>query len=234
MRQRLLSHFSPALRSYPRVLGQGYGNLSTAAGYATSSESGSEGGSWFQKLKGVFTGKPSSEPQPQVATPDAKATRPKDFTMLNFADELKKARQFGSMTTFGRGLPRGGEMSAVKSLQRQEDILRALYKRDPVRVGVEHKAEVAAECECTVFDVENVISKYEWAKEANRRVQKLEAEGKPLPKSLPEVEALMGGSWSAAASVNLAKSGNISRNAPCPCGSKKKYKRCCGKNAVAT
>lgn len=55
------------------------------------------------------------------------------------------------------------------------------------RVGVEHKAEVAAECECTVFDVENVISKYEWAKEANRRVQKLEAEGKPLPKSLPEV-----------------------------------------------
>ena len=35
----------------------------------------------------------------------------------------------------------------------------------------------------------------------------------------------MGGSWSAAASVNLAKSGNISRNAPCPCGSRKKYKR---------
>lgn len=83
MRQRLLSHFSPALRSYPRVLGQGYGNLSTAAGYATSSESGSEGGSWFQKLKGVFTGKPSSEPQPQAATPDAKATGPKDFTMLS-------------------------------------------------------------------------------------------------------------------------------------------------------
>jgi len=52
--------------------------------------------------------------------------------LADFADELKKARQFGSMTTFGRGLPRGGEMSAVKSLQRQEDILRALYKRDPV------------------------------------------------------------------------------------------------------
>lgn len=50
----------------------------------------------------------------------------------DFADELKKARQFGSMTTFGRGLPRGGEMSAVKSLQRQEDILRALYRRDPL------------------------------------------------------------------------------------------------------
>lgn len=55
------------------------------------------------------------------------------------------------------------------------------------RVGAEHKAEVAAECECTVFDVENVVSKYEWAKEANRRVKKLEAEGKPLPKTLNEV-----------------------------------------------
>jgi hypothetical protein len=52
------------------------------------------------------------------------------YVLADFADELKKARQFGSMTTFG--LPRGGEMSAVKSLQRQEDILRALYKRDPV------------------------------------------------------------------------------------------------------
>lgn len=83
MRQRLLSHLSPALRSYPRVLGQGYGIVRTAAGYATSSESGSERGSWFQKLKGVFTGKPSSEPQPQVATPDAKTTGPKDFTMLS-------------------------------------------------------------------------------------------------------------------------------------------------------
>lgn len=49
---------------------------------------------------------------------------------------------------------------------------------------------MAAECECTVFDVENVVSKYEWAKEANRRVKKLEAEGKPLPKTLNEVLSL--------------------------------------------
>lgn len=243
MRQRLISRLSrgdPCRRLCPGVLGfspQGHGSVSTAAGYATSSESGQSEGSasWFQKLKGVFKGIPSSESRPQGPEPkvaDPKAILPGDFTMENFADELGKARRFGSMTQFGRGLPRGGEMSAVKSLQRQEEILRALHKRDPVRVGAQQKADVAAECGCTVFDVENVISKYEWAKEANRRVKKLEAEGKPLPKTLNEVEALMGGSWSAAASVNLAKTGNISRNAACPCGSKKKYKRCCGKNAV--
>ena len=55
------------------------------------------------------------------------------------------------------------------------------------RVGAQQKAEVAAECGCTSVDVENVVSKYEWAKEANRRVKKLEAEGKPLPKTLNEV-----------------------------------------------
>jgi hypothetical protein len=74
--------------------------------------------------------------------------------------------------------------------------------------------------------VEDVVAKYEWAKEANRRVMKLKEEGKPLPKSLDEVEAMMGGRWSAAASVNLAKTGQLSRNAACPCGSGKKYKRC--------
>jgi hypothetical protein len=37
---------------------------------------------------------------------------------------------------------------------------------------------------------------------------------------------MMGGRWSAAASVNLAKTGQLSRNAACPCGSGKKYKRC--------
>jgi len=100
------------------------------------------------------------------------------------------------------------------------------------RVGTNQKAEVAAKCGCTLNDVENVLAKYEWAKEANCRVMKLKEEGKPLPKSLNEVEALMGRSWSAAASVNLSKDGNISRNAPCPCGSKKKYKRCCGQSAV--
>ncbi len=41
-----------------------------------------------------------------------------------------------------------------------------------------------------------------------------------------QVEAMMGGRWSAAASVNLAKTGQLSRNAACPCGSGKKYKRC--------
>ena len=46
--------------------------------------------------------------------------------LSEFADQLKRARQFGQLTSFGRGLPRGGEASVVASLKRQEDITRAL------------------------------------------------------------------------------------------------------------
>ncbi|GBG85814.1 hypothetical protein CBR_g40624 [Chara braunii] len=46
--------------------------------------------------------------------------------------------------------------------------------------------------------------------------------------SLHKMEELMGGRWSPEATRNFAK-GPPSRNSPCPCGSGKKYKRCCGK-----
>lgn len=51
--------------------------------------------------------------------------------MAGFANELKKAQAFGKMTQFGRGLPRGGEAVAARSLQRQEDILRKLATYSP-------------------------------------------------------------------------------------------------------
>lgn len=83
LRQRLISHLS---RGQPglRVLTRGNVNASTAAGYATSSESEDPNSSWFQKLKGVFKGKSSSETLPQASEPKAsesKATLPGDFTM---------------------------------------------------------------------------------------------------------------------------------------------------------
>ncbi|GKV40404.1 hypothetical protein SLEP1_g48056 [Rubroshorea leprosula] len=61
-------------------------------------------------------------------------------------------------------------------------------------------------------------------------MEKLKEEGKPLPKSMGEVQKLMGSTPLDLARSNLAKSGQISRNAPCPCGSQKRYKRCCGKD----
>ncbi|KAK8589369.1 hypothetical protein V6N13_088219 [Hibiscus sabdariffa] len=46
-----------------------------------------------------------------------------------------------------------------------------------------------------------------------------------MPKNFPEVQKVMGSTPLDLAKVNMAKSGQMSRNAPCPCSSKKRYKR---------
>lgn len=43
------------------------------------------------------------------------------------------------------------------------------------------------QCNCTISEVENALSKYTWAKEAQKKMEKLKEEGKPLPKSFAEV-----------------------------------------------
>ena len=49
------------------------------------------------------------------------------------------------------------------------------------------KQAAAKHCNCTIADVENALSKFTWAKEAQKKIEKLKAEGKPLPTSMAEV-----------------------------------------------
>ena len=39
-------------------------------------------------------------------------------------------------------------------------------------------------------DVENALAKFTWAKEAQKKLEKLKEEGKPMPKSIAEVDFL--------------------------------------------
>lgn len=150
-------------------------------------------------------------------------------TLESYADELKKARKLGSMAQFVRG--RGSEATISDAFEKQEAIIRALasYDSSGERLEAKHKTEVAKICSCTIADVENALAKFTWAKEAHKKMEKLKEQGKPMPKSLEEVQKLVGSTPMGIANTSLAKSGQISRNADCPCGSKKKYKRCCGK-----
>lgn len=177
--------------------------------------------SWFAKIKEVFTGKKTEDSQPAAAT--------SSVTLESYADELKKARKLGSMAQFVRG--RGSEATISDAFEKQEAIIRALasYDSSGERLEAKHKTEVAKICSCTIADVENALAKFTWAKEAHKKMEKLKEQGKPMPKSLEEVQKLVGSTPMGIANTSLAKSGQISRNADCPCGSKKKYKRCCGK-----
>lgn len=177
--------------------------------------------SWMDKIKGVFTGK-----KPPADYP---ATSAESFTLLRFADDLSKARKLGTFKQYIVG--RSSEATFSDAFGKQEAILRYLGKFDSTgeKLLTSQKQEAAKICNCTIADVENALAKFTWAKEAQRKLEKLKEEGKPMPKSLAEVQKLMGSTPLDVARKNLAQSGQISRNAPCPCGSKKLYKRCCGK-----
>ncbi|ERN16926.1 hypothetical protein AMTR_s00057p00181010 [Amborella trichopoda] len=178
---------------------------------------------WMDKIKGVLTGK-EDQPESQTQTKVSAET----FTLLNFADQLKMARKVGSFKQFMVG--RSSEATFSDAFEKQEAILRYLGTLDPTGEHLEssQKSSAAKHCNCTIADVENTLSKYTWAKEAQKKIEKLKEEGKPIPTTMGEVQKLMGSTPVDIARSNLAKSGQISRNALCPCGSKKRYKRCCG------
>ncbi|XP_054782740.1 uncharacterized protein LOC129290045 [Prosopis cineraria] len=180
--------------------------------------------SWMEKVKGVFTGqKTTSDSNESEISSDS-------FTLLRFADEMKKARRVGAFKQYIVG--RSSEATFADAFEKQEAIIRCLAGFDPTGENLQavQKQEAAKHCNCTISDVENALSKFTWAKEAQKKIEKLKEEGKPMPKSIAEVQKLVGSTPLDLARSNLAKSGQVSRNALCPCGSKKRYKRCCGKD----
>ncbi|KAL0387573.1 UNVERIFIED_CONTAM: hypothetical protein Sradi_2639100 [Sesamum radiatum] len=172
--------------------------------------------SWMDKMKGLLTGQ-------KTTTESAKSTE--SFTLLRFAEEMSKARKLGTLKQYIVG--RSSEATFHDAFRKQEAIIRFLGGFDPTgeNIKASQKMEAAKQCNCTLLDVENALSKFTWAKEAQRKIEQLKAEGKPMPKSMAEIQKLMGSSPLDIARTNLAKSGQISRNAPCPCGSRKLYKR---------
>ncbi|PRQ41962.1 putative NTF2-like domain-containing protein [Rosa chinensis] len=177
--------------------------------------------SWVNKIKGVFTGNKTSPDEPKLNSDS--------FTLLRFADEMKTARRVGAFKQYIVG--RSSEATFADAFEKQESIIRYLGGFDSTgeNLQITQKQEAAKHCKCTIADVENALAKFTWAREAHNKMEKLKAEGKPIPTNIGEVQKLMGSTPFDLAQSNLAKSGQISRNALCPCGSKKRYKRCCGK-----
>ncbi|CAH9127038.1 unnamed protein product [Cuscuta epithymum] len=165
--------------------------------------------SWVDTVKAVFTGeKPSGT-----------------FTLLSFANELSNARKLSNWKQYVVG--RSSDATFTDAFAKQEAILRCLGGFDPTGENLQNsqKQEAAKICKCTITEVEDALAKYTWAKDAQKKLERLKEEGKPRPKSMAEIQQLMGSTPMDLARSNLAKSGQITRNAPCPCGSNKRYKR---------
>ncbi|KOM52924.1 hypothetical protein LR48_Vigan09g158300 [Vigna angularis] len=174
----------------------------------------------MEKVKNVITGQKTTQSQGDAAQADSDS-----FTLLRFADEMKNAKRIGAFKEFMVG--RSSEATFSSAFEKYEAIIRYLGVLDPTGENLQtaQKQEAAKHCSCTIADVENALAKFTWAKEAQKKIEKLKEEGKPLPKSFTEVQKLVGSTPLDLARSNLAQSGQISRNALCPCGSKKRYKR---------
>ncbi|KAL2954519.1 hypothetical protein AAZX31_19G226800 [Glycine max] len=223
--------------------------------YRTISSTAQLQGSWMEKVKNVITGQ-NSTPQSQgdasesfsllrqfLLFPISPSLLPSPFSLLTsllimillltltgFADEMKNAKRIGAFKEFMVG--RSSEATFSSAFDKYEAIIRFLGALDPTGENLQttQKQEAAKHCNCTIADVENALAKFTWAKEAQKKLEKLKEEGKPMPKSFAEVQKLVGSTPLDLARSNLAQAGQISRNALCPCGSKKRYKRCCGKD----
>ena len=88
------------------------------------------------------------------------------------------------------------------------------------------RAGIARKLDCDLAEVENCLWKHAWAKDAVRKVNELKARGEAAPKTFEELNELVGGDWKGEPPPPV-RSAKVGRNAPCPCGSGKKHKKCC-------
>ncbi|KAK3282800.1 hypothetical protein CYMTET_9476 [Cymbomonas tetramitiformis] len=227
-------HASSAGRQWVRT-------MSTAGGQA--------GGGWMDSVKGMFGG--SSGGGQLGDDIDIE----KGFTIDEYATQLKRARQLGSMTDY---LPQamkdkvgtGTTGEAMKMYQRAEDIVSSMTpeeKTNPNLIPPSARARIATQVGCNPHEIDDTISKYEWMKRAVDKMAEMKKDGKPLPQDMKGLEAAAGGPWrppprkptgnpldgrkiSAGMQVVTQNSALPGRNAPCPCGSGKRHKRCCWKD----
>ncbi|KAL9320338.1 hypothetical protein ACSQ67_012177 [Phaseolus vulgaris] len=138
-------------------------------------------GSWMEKVKNVITGQNTTQSQG-----DASEVNSDSFTLIRFADEMKKARRIGAFKEFMVG--RSSEATFSSAFEKYEAIIRYLGVLDTTGENLQtaQKQEAAKHCGCTLADVENALAKFTWAKEAQKKIEKLKEEGKPTPKSFAE------------------------------------------------
>jgi len=94
--------------------------------------------------------------------------------------------------------------------------LRSFAGRDPL---VEYQSEAFRTFQELVFNIQEEFLRYMF----HLRIARVEER--------PSLRVVEGGSGKAEKKPQAARSQKVGRNAPCPCGSGKKYKHCCGRSA---
>ncbi|GAQ88847.1 hypothetical protein KFL_004640040 [Klebsormidium nitens] len=166
------------------------------------------------------------------------------FTLERFESQIKQARRFAGV---GQLMGRAQSVEAramLRLFENSEKILGAMSaeeKQDLQKLNAARKASLAESVGLTPKDVDDMMTQYDVARQTSDRLAQMKREGKPMPKTIEEMQKFAaenmgtlprpGAPRPATQSAQPApKAARVPRNALCPCGSKKKYKRCCGRD----
>uniref|UniRef100_A0ACD5XLI0 Uncharacterized protein n=1 Tax=Avena sativa TaxID=4498 RepID=A0ACD5XLI0_AVESA len=185
--------------------------LTSSRGISSTPHLASPG--WFDKIKTAITNKIRTA----LTGPDDSWN---SFTLVTMANHLAMKLKPGSFK----------DASLIAQDVKHSAVLRYLATIDPTgeKLKGSDKIKAIEHCKCTIADVEYALAKYTWLKEVHTRSRKLREEGKPYPTTYDAMQKIMDKTPQEVLKSNLAKSDIISKTAPCPCGSRKRYKRCCG------
>lgn len=178
-----------------------------------------------------------------------------------FASSLKHARRLGGITGFVHGTGSISDPTAQGTMRLFESVIAAMKPQEKVDLALFNapaRQRVATDVGCTTSQVDDCIARFLWMRSMTAKLAELKKQGKPMPSSMTDVEAMLG-SWrqyktemgtsgSALAggegglAHNIVPMGTqnskgqacpmagiqVSRNTKCPL-TRKAFKNCCGK-----
>ena len=211
-----------------------------------------EGGSWMPewmraRMPGVLGGSREEIQEMQ------------DLTLDSYASQLKMARRLGSMSGYAFGSTSASDPAAQGTLLLYEKIIERMNteeREDVNAFSLDRKTVVAEEVGCSVEQVEDCIARFKWTQHMMRTLAAYRKRGNPMPKTMEELEQVVGrwqsfrSSEAGLASSAVASTGSIriamdavspkdgqpcglagmtvGRSTKCP-RFRKSYKACCGK-----
>ncbi len=119
-----------------------------------------------------------------------------NLSIDDFGEGLKQARRMGALTGFASGTSAASDPAAQGTLRLFENIIMAMTPDEKLNAATEFSStsreRIASEVGCSVMQVDDCVARYRWMRSMTVRMAELKKEGKPMPKSIDELEAMLG------------------------------------------
>jgi hypothetical protein len=123
-------------------------------------------------------------------------TQLENLSIDDFGEGLKQARRMGALTGFASGTSSASDPAAQGTLRLFENIISAMTPQEKTEAATQFSASsrerIAAEVGCSVMQVDDCVARYRWMRSMTVRMAQLKKEGKEMPKSIDELEAMLG------------------------------------------